>query len=149
MNLVIKKFNELTAKELYEIIKLRVQVFIVDQKCVYQDLDSLDYDCYHHFVEYNGEILAYTRIFNKGVNFPEVSFGRVMSNKLYRGKGFCKKLLSESIKFIENELNENIIKIRSRVHAVNFYKKLGFVEEGEEYLESGLPHINMVYKSKK
>ncbi len=151
MKLIIKKFDELTPNELYEILKIRAEVFVVDQKCAYQDLDSLDYKCYHHYLEKDGEILAYTRIFDKGMNFPEASFGRVLSNKNYRSKGFCKKLLKESIKFIEYNLKENIIKIKAQSHAVNFYKKLGFYEDGEEYMEEFVgikfPHVNMVYKS--
>lgn len=149
MNLIIKKFDELTINELYEIIKLRVEVFVVDQQCIYQDLDGLDYDCYHNFIKKDGHIVAYTRILNKGVNFPEISFGRVLSNKSYRGHGFSKTLLKESIKFIEDELKENKIRIRAQSHALGFYKKLGFIEEGKEYTIMDIPHIDMVYMSNK
>ena len=149
MKLIIKSFEELTTKELYEIIKLRIEVFIVDQECIYKDLDYLDYNCYHHFIEDDSKIVAYLRILGKGLNFDEISFSRVVTNKLYRGKGFCKKLLFESINFVENNLKESIIKLRAQVYAKGLYESLGFEEFGEEYLDRDIPHINMIYKSKK
>ena len=148
MKIIIKKFNQLTPQELYKIIKLRVEEFIVDQNCIYQDLDDMDYYTYHHFIEHNDEILVYNRIFNKGINFKEASFGRFVSNKKYRGKGYGKRLLEETIYFIENELKENKIKIMAEAHAINFYKKFGFVEDGEHFLNTGILHVNMIYTSK-
>lgn len=149
MKLIIKTFNELTTRELYEIIKLRVEVFIFDQECIYKDLDSLDYDCYHHFIEEDEKIVSYLRILGKGLNFDEISFSRVVTNKFYRGRGFGKKLIKESINFVENNLKENVIKLRAQSYAKDLYKSLGFEEFGEEYLDREIPHVNMVYKSKK
>lgn len=147
MKLVIKKFDQLTTRELYEIIKLRIEEFVVDQKSIYQDLDDVDYDAYHHFIEDNGKILTYNRIYYNDVNVKEVAFGRFITNKAYRGKGYGRKLLEETIKFIENELKENKIKIKAEVQALGFYKKLGFVEEGEYFIDTNILHVNMVYLS--
>ncbi len=147
MELVVKRFDQLTVEELYEIIKLRVEVFMIEQKCFYKDLDYLDYGCYHSFIEENGKILCYLRILDRGMSFDEISFGRVVSNKLYRGRGLCKKLLQNSIKFVEETLNEKIIKLRAQVYVLNLYRSLGFVEFGDQYLDIGIPHINMIYES--
>lgn len=148
MNLIMKKFNELTTTELYKIIKLRVEEFVVAQESLYQDLDDLDYVCYHHFIEHKGEIVVYNRVFDKGINYKEASFGRFVTNKIYRNKGFGTKLLLKTIEFIENEFKEKKIKIKAEVQALEFYKKFGFVEEGEHFLDTGLLHVNMVYEKR-
>jgi ElaA protein len=147
MNWVIKKFNELSSDELYEILKLRSEVFVVEQECIYEDCDGKDKKSYHLFAEQNGEILVYLRILEKGVSYSEISIGRVLANKKYRGRGFAKQMMLRAIEFIENYLNEKEIRISAQVYLLNFYSNLGFVKVSEGYLEDDIPHIEMLYKN--
>ncbi len=148
MNFKIKTFNELSNIELYEILKLRASVFIVEQQIIYNDLDTLDYSCYHAFIENNNNIVAYLRIFNKGINFDNISFGRVVTSNLHRKEGLGKILIEKSIEFVLNVMNENIIRLQSQISAVKFYEKMGFLKEGNEYVKEGIVHLNMVYEKK-
>ncbi len=147
MNFIIKTFNELSNKELYEILKLRASVFIVEQQTIYNDLDTLDYNCYHAFIKDNN-IVAYLRIFNKGIIFDNVTFGRVVTSNLHRKEGLGKILIEKSIDFVFNVMNENVIRLQSQITAVKFYEKMGFLKEGNEYVKEGIVHLNMVYEKK-
>lgn len=147
MNWVVKKFSELSSDELYEILKLRSEVFVVEQECIYEDCDGKDKKSYHLFAEQNGEILVYLRILEKGVSYNEISIGRVLSNKKYRGKGFAKQMMPRAIEFIESYLKENTIRISAQVYLLNFYSSFGFVKVSECYLEDDIPHIEMLYKN--
>lgn len=146
MNWKIKRFEELKLKEMYEILALRNEIFIVEQECPYQDCDGKDEKSYHLFAEENGEIVAYSRIIEKGVSYDEISIGRVTVKKSYRGKGISREMLSKAIEFIEKDLKETEIKIQAQAYLLNFYKSFGFKEVSEEYLEDNIPHIDMVYK---
>lgn len=146
MNWKIKRFEELKLKEMYEILALRNEIFIVEQECPYQDCDDKDEKSYHLFAEENGEIVAYSRIIEKGVSYDEISIGRVTVKKSYRGKGISREMLSKAIEFIEKDLKETEIKIQAQAYLLNFYKSFGFKEVSEEYLEDNIPHIDMVYK---
>ncbi|MGH4119613.1 GNAT family N-acetyltransferase [Clostridium sp.] len=146
MNWIIKKFNELSSDELYEILKLRSEVFVVEQECIYEDCDGKDKKSYHLFAEQNGEILVYLRILEKGVTYNEISIGRVLANKKYRGRGFAKQMMLRAIEFIEHYLNENEIRISGQEYLLDFYSSFGFVKVSEGYLEDGIPHIEMLYK---
>lgn len=148
MNFKIKSFNELTKFELYEILKLRASVFIVEQGSIYNDLDGLDYNCYHAFVESENSIIAYLRIFDRGVNFEEVSFGRVVTSTQRRNEGLGKFIVEKSIDFVHDVMKENIIRIKAQSYATPFYEKIGFVKEGNEYIKDKLPHFNMVHEKK-
>lgn len=148
MNFKIKSFNEITKFELYEILKLRASVFIVEQGSIYNDLDGLDYNCYHAFVENENSIIAYLRIFDRGVNFEEVSFGRVVTSTQRRNEGLGKFIVEKSIDFVHDVMKENIIRIKAQSYATPFYEKIGFVKEGNEYIKDKLPHFNMVYEKK-
>ena len=147
MNWKIKKYNELSVDELYEILKLRSEVFVVEQQCIYEDCDGKDKKSYHLFGEHNGEILVYLRILEKGISYNEISIGRVLARENYRGKGFAKQMMLRAIEFIENNLNEKVIRISAQEYLLKFYSSLGFVRVSEVYLEDDIPHIEMLYKN--
>lgn len=146
MNWKIKKFNELNIEEIYKILALRNEVFIVEQECPYLDCDDKDLNSYHLFLTENGQIVSYLRILEKGVSYDEISIGRVAVKKSYRGKGISRKMMLKAIEFIENNLSENTIKIQAQAYLLDFYSSLGFKAVSEEYLEDNIPHIDMIYK---
>ena len=146
MNTVIKKFSELSTEEIYNILKLRSEVFVVEQNCVYQDIDEKDQKATHLFIEKNNEIIAYTRIFKKRDYYEEnPSIGRVVVSKKERGKNLGKEIMLNSIEFIKKELEGRKIELSAQKYLDKFYKELDFYSEGEDYLEDGIPHQRMFY----
>lgn len=145
MNLYIKTFEELTVDELYKILKLRSEVFVVEQNCVYQDCDNKDRNAYHLFAIENDEVISYLRILNKGISYKEVSIGRVLTNKDRRGIGLGKMCMLNAIDFIRNNLNENKIRISAQEYAVPFYESVGFKLHSNVYLEDDIPHVEMIF----
>lgn len=143
MKIIRKKFTELTAREIYEIAKIRSEVFVVEQKCVYLDLDGKDFESYHLYMKNGEEIAAYCRIIKKGISYDTVSIGRVLTVEEQRGKGYAKKLLEEAIRFIFEDLKEESITIGAQNYLRNFYTSLGFRAISEVYDEDGIPHIDM------
>jgi|TARA_B100001063_G_scaffold35197_1_gene28773 ElaA protein len=146
MKTYIKKFEELSVDEIYNILKLRSSVFVVEQNCVYQDLDDKDKQAIHLFMEQDQEIIAYTRIFKKGdyyVNNP--SIGRVVVKKSQRGKELGKEIMIRSIKYIKENIEEEKIELSAQKYLDKFYNELGFYRVGEDYLEDGIPHQRMLY----
>lgn len=143
----LKKFEELEAEELYKILEIRNEVFILEQECPYQDCDVKDQDAYHLYLQEDGRIVAYLRILNKGVSYDEISIGRVLVHKDYRGKGIAREMMLKAIGFIESTLKERAIKIQAQVYLLEFYRSLGFKEASDEYLEDSIPHIDMLYKN--
>lgn len=146
MNWNIKKFNELTVNELYEILKIRAEVFVVEQNCVYQDLDSKDKASYHLFLEDSEEIAAYLRILPKGISYPEIAIGRVLTKASYRKKGLAKEIMKKAIDYITDSLEEKKIRISAQLYLLEFYKELGFEPISDIYLEDGIEHIEMLYQ---
>lgn len=146
LNWHVKKFKELKCEEIYKILQIRNKIFIVEQKCAYQDCDDRDKKSYHVYVEDKGEIVSYLRILPRKVSYNEVSIGRVLVNKNYRGKGIAREMMIKAINFIEKNLGEKEIKIQAQCYLINFYKSLGFKEISNEYLEDNIPHIDMLYK---
>ncbi len=146
MNWHLKRFNELTINEIYEILRLRNEVFVVEQTCAYQECDGKDINSYHLYSEENGQIISYLRIIEKGVSYDEVSIGRVLVRKNYRGQGISREMMLKAIKFIEQTLSEEEIRIQAQAYLAEFYKSFGFNEISAEYLEDGIPHIDMLYK---
>lgn len=142
METVVKRFNELTLDELYRIVKLRVDVFVVEQNCPYSDLDDLDQDAIHVFVKENDEILAYLRVLNN----ERVKIGRVISAR--RGEGLGKIVLDAGIKAAKELLDPQDIFIHAQTYARGFYEKAGFEVCGEEFLEDDIPHLPMILKLK-
>ena len=144
MQLIIKHFNELSVQELFEIYKLRVSVFVVEQNCPYQEIDDADKSAYHVWLKDETGIQAYLRALPKGVTFPEVSLGRVIAVK--RRCGLGSRILSEGIKFAKERFGAELIVIGAQVYARGLYEKAGFVQSSPEYLEDGIPHIKMTLK---
>lgn len=139
----IKRFNELSLIELYNLLKLRSEVFVVEQNCVYQDLDGKDEKALHVIGYYNNEIVAYTRLFDKGYYFDETSIGRVVVSPKYRDKKWGFQLMQVSIDAVKEYFNETEITISAQQYLTKFYQSLGFVQTSEMYLEDDIPHIQM------
>ena len=144
MNITVKKFQELTTSELYEILQLRSEVFVVEQDCVYQDIDGKDLKALHVLGVKEGKIIAYTRLFNGGEYFDTPSIGRVVVKESERKYGYGHDLIKASIKAIIDNYNETIITISAQTYLQKFYESHGFKQIGEGYLEDGIPHIRMV-----
>ena len=144
LKILIKSFSELTTKELYEILELRSKVFVVEQNCVYQDIDGKDQKALHIIGIKNNKIVAYTRIFKSGDYFKQASIGRVVVAKNERKFGYGHIIIKNSIKAIKNNFSETTIKISAQTYLKNFYESHNFKQVGEEYLEDGIPHIAML-----
>ena len=138
-----KKWEELNKKNLHEILQIRSEVFVVEQKCVYQDIDNKDPKAIHLYGKIKNKIVAYSRIFNEGDFYKEISFGRALVLKNQRGKGLGDELVQKSIEIIKGNWPNKKVKISAQAHLNNFYKKHGFTEKGKEYLEDGIPHVSM------
>jgi len=146
LNIVIKPFNELSILELYNLLQLRSEVFVVEQDCVYQDIDGKDQKALHVIGYKNDRIVAYTRLFKPGDYFKASSIGRVVVAKNQRQFKYGYDIMEASIKAIKTHFNVTEIKISAQCYLKNFYNNLEFFEIGEEYLEDGIPHITMLYK---
>ncbi len=145
MKCYIKAFDELSTKELYQILKLRNEVFVVEQDCVYQDCDNKDFKAMQLFYEDQGQIVAGVRILPKGVSYDEVSIGRVVSDIRYRRDGLGSEMMKKAIDFIESEWQETQIRISAQEYLLGFYQSLGFSQVSNVYLEDQLPHVEMLY----
>ena len=139
MDFVAKKFNELSASELYEILKARSQIFIVEQNINYNDMDDVDYNSMHCFIKDNNKIVAYLRAFCK--DDYTVKIGRVLT--INHGNGLGRKLMEDSIVEIKNKLNCRKICVDAQKHAVGYYRRFGFNAVSDEFLEEGIVHISM------
>lgn len=141
MKLVVKHFNQLTADELFKIYKLRVYVFVVEQNCPYQEVDSSDQVAYHLWMEDSDGISAYARVLPPGEVFEDAAIGRVIAVK--RRMGLGTKIVQEAIKVANAEFNAQSVTLEAQVYARGLYDKLGFVQTSEEFLEDNIPHIQM------
>ncbi|CAL1521636.1 GNAT family N-acetyltransferase [Chitinophaga sp. MM2321] len=145
MNWEIKSFGELTTQELYAILHLRNEVFVVEQRCLYQDIDYADQQALHVMGrDANGQLLAYTRVFAPGIRFPESSIGRVVTSQLARGTGAGRELMKKSIATVQEHYGKGAIKIGAQQYLQRFYTSLGFEQTSDTYLEDGIPHIEMI-----
>ena len=142
----IKKFEELTNSELYNLLKERTMVFVVEQNCPYLEVDGKDPFSYHLFKEEEGEIVAYLRVVPAGVSYQEASIGRVFVKKEYRGQGIAGELLSRGLNYIQNELKETNVKIQAQDYLRKFYSSFGFQAVSDTYLEDNIPHVDMLLK---
>ena len=141
MELIVKHFSELSAEELFEIYKLRVSVFIVEQSCPYQDIDDADKSAYHVWLRDEDGIEAYARVLPAGVAFRTAAIGRVIAVK--RRCGLGTKIVTASIEAVRDKLGADMITIEAQVYARSLYENLGFRQTSEEFLEDGIPHIQM------
>ena len=144
MNIVIKYFHQLTTQELYNILQLRSEVFVVEQKCIYQDIDGKDQKAVHIFIKENKDVLAYSRIFDEREYFENPSIGRVVVKKGKRGIELGKKIMLEGAKYIKETFTNKKIEISAQKYLKDFYNDLGYKFTGNEYLEDGIPHIRMI-----
>jgi ElaA protein len=144
----IKTFSQLTKKQLYDLLKLRINVFVVEQQCAYGDLDDKDHDDdVLHVFNYDGDkIVSYLRILPLGIKYQDaVSIGRVIVAQAYRHKGLGHTLINQGIKLCQQIFPNTNIKISAQTYLIDFYQKHDFICQGERYLEDGIPHIDMLY----
>ncbi len=141
----IKTFPEISTEELYKILRLRSEVFVVEQNCVYQDMDNKDQKAIHLLYKQEEEVIGYTRIFKPGDYYENPSIGRVVISKTERGKDLGKKIMFESINYIKENLGAKKIELSAQKYLDKFYRDLGFYTSGEEYLEDGIPHQRMFF----
>lgn len=139
----IKAFNALTVDELYDLLRLRSEIFVVEQNCVYLDLDGKDKLALHLIGEYEGKTVAHARLFKPGISFDNASIGRVVVDQNYRDKKWGHDLMREAIAGIKDNYNETAITIGAQLYLKKFYESHGFVQISEMYLEDDIPHIEM------
>lgn len=140
----IKKFHELSVEELYEIGRIRQEVFVLEQNCAFVDFDGKDIDSIHIYYKENNKIMAYIRVLPPELSYESASIGRVLVDKEYRGKNYARKIMEEGIEYIYTVMRENKITIGAQAHLENFYNSLGFIPVSEVYYEDGIPHIDMI-----
>jgi ElaA protein len=139
----IKRFEALSTSELYNVLQLRNEVFVVEQNCVYQDVDGKDQKALHLLGEDNGQTVAYARLFEPKDYFNEASIGRVVVKQSYREKKLGHILIREAIQAIKIHFNEAKITISAQLYLKHFYESHGFMQTSETYLEDDIPHIEM------
>ena len=144
MELFVKHFSQLTRDELFEIYKLRVAVFIVEQQCAYPEVDDADRQAYHIWLRDGDGIQAYLRVLPAGATFDTVSIGRVIAVK--RRCGLGSRIVAEGIRAAKEKFGARVITIEAQTYAKGLYEKAGFIQSSEEFLEDGIPHIQMVWR---
>ena len=143
MSWEVKAFEALTNQELHDIFRLRVDIFVVEQKCPYPEIDGKDLKSKHLMYKENGEMIAYARLLPPGVSYPQASIGRVMVTKSHRGTGLGYELLEQAVKRSLSHYNQPI-KIGAQAHLEKYYGSVGFVKVSDVYLEDDIPHIDML-----
>ena len=145
MDLVLHKklFRELTVDELYELLRIRAEVFVVEQDCVYQDMDGDDQVSVHLWLTDGGKVVALCRVCPAGTHMEEVSIGRVITTE--RGKGYGKRIMLEGIKVAQEHFNAKRIDIEAQEYARGFYEQVGFRRSSEPFMLDGIPHIRMTW----
>lgn len=146
INWILKKFDELSPSELYAILRLRNEVFIIEQNCIYQDLDNKDQASIHLMGWEKDELVAYTRILPVGVSYNHPSIGRVVTSPSKRRTGLGKELMEKSIEFVENLYGKRPIRIGAQLYLKKFYEELGFRQVSDIYDEDNIQHIEMEKK---
>lgn len=142
-----KHYDELTKQEFHQILKVREEVFIIEQNCVYQDIDHKDIDSYHLCIYHQNELIAYSRIIPLGISYENyISIGRVLSILPYRKNGTGRFLMQKTMQSSKDLFPNTPIKISAQKYLKAFYESFGFVYTGKEYLEDNIPHIEMIYR---
>ncbi len=144
MSWITKTFDELTARELYDYLALRAEVFIVEQNCPYQDLDGLDFIAVHLLAYHDQTLVACARIFAPGDCYHEACIGRVISKPSHRGQQLGHQLMKRAIDYCEQHFNNSAIKISAQAYLEKFYESHGFKRVSDIYLEDNIPHIKML-----
>ena len=141
----IVHFNDLSTRQLFDLMKLRTEVFVVEQDCPYQEVDEKDLSAYHVLGYTNKkELIAVSRILPEGISYAEASIGRVAIKLSYRNLGLAHLLNERSIRYIETRLNTSSIRLSAQSHLRSFYEKHQFTVVSDEYLEDGIPHVEML-----
>ena len=144
LNIEVKKFSDLTLTELYDILQLRSEVFVVEQDCVYQDIDGKDAEALHIIGYKNDKVVAYTRCFKPGYYFEEAAIGRVVVKDSERKYGYGHEIMKASDRAIQDHFSTSNIKLSAQQYLIKFYQSHGYNTIGEGYLEDGIPHIAML-----
>ena len=147
MKFILKKFEDLSTIELYDLLRLRAEVFVLEQNCPYIDLDGLDDKGYHLLGIQDEALHAYARILPPGVYFKETMVGRIVTSQSIRGKGLGKQIVVHGIEHSKKLFPSSGIRIMAQCYLLKFYEDLGFKAEGEEFLEDGIPHVEMLLHS--
>lgn len=145
MNTLIKEYGELTTDELYEILKHRSEIYVVEQKCIYLDMDDKDKESKHIMIFDDGKLVGYIRVMAAGVSYPQASFGRLTVKKEYRGLKLGRKLVETAMDILLNKMGETEVKIQAQSYLEEFYKMFGFKPEGNHFMDCGIKHIYMTY----
>jgi len=146
INWITRKFDELTLEQLYSILQLRNEVFIVEQNCIYNDTDGKDQSAWHLMAIEGDKLIAYTRILPPGISYSDPAIGRVVTAPSTRRSGLGKELMKRSIEACEKLFGKTSITLNAQVYLQSFYESLGFIVVGEEYLDDEIPHIRMSRK---
>ncbi|SEW05907.1 ElaA protein [Chitinophaga sp. YR573] len=141
---IVKTFEELTTTELYALLRLRSEVFVVEQTCAFQDMDDTDQLAVHVMGYIDNELVAYTRLFGPGIKYEYASIGRVVTSQKVRSSGAGRQLMEYSIAIVEERFGKAPIKIGAQQYLQKFYTSLGFVQSSEMYMEDAIPHIEMI-----
>jgi ElaA protein len=144
MKFKVKAFHKLSVDELYDLLYLRQQIFVVEQSCIYLDADGVDKDCLHLLGLVNKKIVGYARIIPAGIKYKTPSIGRVVVDEKHRGKGYAYKLMDKAIKIAIEEFKAKKLTISAQLYLKEFYQSIGFKVVGDVYLDCDLPHLKMV-----
>lgn len=147
MEVLIKSFDALSKEELYEILRVRTAIFVVEQECAYQEVDNHDQKALHVMGTEQGELIAYSRVFRAGDYTDEASIGRVLVTHPHRSKGLARAIMKASLEAVKTQFNTNTVTVSAQRYLEGFYEDLGFRIFGEPYLEDGIPHIKMICSS--
>jgi ElaA protein len=144
MKFKVKKFNKLSVDELYDLLYLRQQIFVVEQNCIYLDADGVDKECLHLLGLVNKKIVGYARIIPAGLTYKTPSIGRVVVDEKHRGQGHARKIMDKAIKVAVVEFKAKKIIISAQLYLKEFYESIGFKVVGDVYLDCDLPHLKMI-----
>jgi ElaA protein len=142
----LKPFLAMSVQELYELLQLRTEVFVMEQNCVFQDMDGADQQAFHLLGFANGQLLAYARCFPAGIKFSEASIGRVVTRSLKRGQGLGHQLIDQAIASVCASWGPQAIRIGAQARLADYYAGHGFVDMGLPYMEDGIPHLEMLWQ---
>jgi ElaA protein len=146
LNWQIKPYSELTLNEFHDLVELRIKIFVVEQNCPYQELDGKDKKAYHVICRDGfGKVVATARILHPGVSYPEVAIGRVVCDESIRGSGAGHELMRQCLAYIFEEFGNVAVILSAQKHLEGYYGKHNFKSTGKEYLEDGIPHVEMLY----
>jgi len=143
MNIITTAYSQLTINDLYKILQLRSEIFVVEQDCVYNDLDGNDEQAFHFYIKDGANVVAYARVLPPNTRFSKASIGRLVVHKAYRFKGLARQLMNASASWAFKQWPIDTIYISAQKYLKGFYKSVGYKVISDEYLEDGIPHIKM------